>query len=76
MTVMTSDCLSENSKSPKDIQDASSDIFDDIITDNPLIFRICCFCLMRSREKVDIEKANEVTVRVESASSKHSIDSE
>lgn len=67
MTVMTSDGLSENSKtSPMKEhkkEDSVSELFDDIITDNPLIFRICCFCLMRSRQRVDVVKSDELTIK-------------
>lgn len=80
MTIVTSECLSENSKSPmkmtkKETEDSTSDLFDDIITDNPLIFRVCCFCLMRSRQRIKPE-ADEISRSCESAKSEHSKDSE
>lgn len=70
MTVMTTDCLSENSKTlplKEEEEDSSSQLFEDIITDNPLIFRICCFCLMRSRQRVDVVKPDELTIKHDKA---------
>lgn len=65
MYIMNSECFNAGSKvsSSKTRESsiaASSDsqLIDNMITDNPLIFRICCFCLMRSRHRVDIAKKN------------------
>jgi hypothetical protein len=59
---MTSECFSDGSKDIKrqstSAASSETNLLDNMITDNPLIFRICCFCLMRSRHRVDIAKKN------------------
>lgn len=59
MYIMTSECFSDGSKENRIEESTTSsdtNLLDSMITDNPLIFRICCFCLMRSRHRVDIAK--------------------
>jgi hypothetical protein len=61
MYIMTSECFNDGSKESTKNRESSttssdSNLLDNMITDNPLIFRICCFCLMRSRHRVDIAK--------------------
>jgi hypothetical protein len=64
---MPSSCFSKALQSPAKqngnavkIKKTESDgLMEKFIIDNPLIFRICCFCIVRSRKRVDTtEKTN------------------
>lgn len=49
----------KNENSVKVKQTKSDGLVEKFIIDNPLIFRICCFCIARSRKRVDAtEKTN------------------
>lgn len=67
MHIMPSSCFSKALQSPakqngngvKLKKTESDGLMEKFIIDNPLIFRICCFCIVRSRKRVDTtEKAN------------------
>ena len=36
----------------------TTNLFEKFIIDNPLIFRVCCFCITRRRKRVDTAKCN------------------
>lgn len=57
---MPSSCFSDNVKSiqsPVKVKQ-SSNLLEKFIIDNPLIFRVCCFCITRRRKRVDTAKCN------------------
>lgn len=67
MHIMPSSCFSKPLQSPvkqngncvKIKKTKSDGLMEKFIIDNPLIFRICCFCIVRSRKRVDTtEKSN------------------
>lgn len=60
MHIMPSSCFSKGIQSPKKspmkIKSAevnNEGLLDKFIIDNPLIFRICCLCIVRRRMRVD-----------------------
>jgi hypothetical protein len=70
MVIMPSSCLSDNSKSIKDqITTVDSQSIDKLISDNPLIFRLCCFCVARQRKRVGTAKQNGTANHVNGYSS-------
>lgn len=62
MYIMTSSCFSNNSKPiPSPVKPKQTDhdnLVEKFIIDNPLIFRVCCFCISRRRKRVDTAKLN------------------
>lgn len=62
MYIMPTSCFSDNSKSIKEqINSAETRSIDKLITDNPLIFRLCCCCVVRHRKRVGTAKSNHVS---------------
>ena len=61
MYIMPS-CFSNNVKSiPSPVkvkQTTSNNLLEKFIIDNPLLFRVCCFCITRRRKRVDTAKCN------------------
>lgn len=60
MHIMPSSCFSKAKQSPIKSNEKvavnkteSTGLFDKFIIDNPLIFRICCLCVVRRRMRVD-----------------------
>lgn len=60
MYIMPSSCFSNNVKSiPSPVKvKQSTNLLEKFIIDNPLIFRVCCFCITRRRKRVDTAKCN------------------
>ena len=59
MYIMPS-CFSNNVKtiaSPVKVKQTTN-LLEKFIIDNPLIFRVCCFCITRRRKRVDTAKTN------------------
>lgn len=61
MYIMPSSCFSDSSKSTKEpVKETSSEsrTIEKLISENPLIFRIFCCCMIRRRKRVDTAKQN------------------
>lgn len=61
MHILPSSCFSKKLQSPvksngdKTIVNHTDGVVEKFIIDNPLIFRICCLCVVRRRMRVDTE---------------------
>lgn len=55
---MASSCFTDSSKVAKDQSKEDARSIDTLIVDNPLLFRICCWCFVRRRKRVGTAKQN------------------
>lgn len=58
MYIMAPSCFTTSSKKVKDQSKEDANSIDNLIFDNPLLFRICCWCFVRRRKRVGTAKQN------------------